>query len=98
MFVCGAGRFQFKAIVGSDMRPFFAILGLLLFLIAAQGGVREEQAGLNRGRNASVFRSSEKKRFAALPADLKAPMFERGLLKGRRWRIGSNRPQSQKVS
>src|ERR1700730_18469781 len=36
MFVCRAGRFQFKAIVGSQMRPFVAILGSLLCFIPAQ--------------------------------------------------------------
>ena len=58
MFVCSAGRFQFKAIVGSDMRPFFAILGLLLFLIAAKGGdplvIKDSEAVRYVGKNVEV--------------------------------------------
>jgi hypothetical protein len=32
MFLCSVSRLKFEAIVGSDMRPLFAILGLLICL------------------------------------------------------------------
>ena len=58
MFVCSAGRFQFKAIVGSDMRPFFAILGLLLCLIATRADdpfvIKDSKAVRYVGKNVEV--------------------------------------------
>jgi RecJ-like exonuclease len=58
MFVCSAGRFQFKAIVGSDMRPFFAILGLLLCFIPVQADelpvIKDSEAVQYVGKNVEV--------------------------------------------
>jgi RecJ-like exonuclease len=58
MFVCSAGRFQFKAIVGSDMRPFFAILGLLLCFIPVQADelpvIKDSEAVRYVGKNVEV--------------------------------------------
>ena len=58
MFVCSAGRFQFKAIVGSDMRSFFAILGLLLCFIPAQADelpvIKDSEAVQYVGKNVEV--------------------------------------------
>ena len=58
MFVCSAGRFQFKAIVGSDMRPFFAILGLLLCFIPVQADelpvIKDSEAVQYLGKNVEV--------------------------------------------
>jgi RecJ-like exonuclease len=58
MFVCSAGRFQFKAIVGSDMRPFFAILGLLLCFIPVQADelpvIEDSEAVQYVGKNVEV--------------------------------------------
>ena len=38
MFLRAASRSKFEAIFGSDMRPLFSILGLLLCLIATRAG------------------------------------------------------------
>ena len=58
MYVCSAGRFQFKAIVGSYMRPFFAILGLLLCCIPAQADelpvIKDSEAVEYVGKNVEV--------------------------------------------
>jgi len=58
MFVCSAGRFQFKAIVGSHMRPFVAILGLLLCFIPAQADelpvIKDSEAVQYVGKNVEV--------------------------------------------
>jgi hypothetical protein len=58
MFVCSAGRFQFKAIVSSDMRPFFAILGLLLCFIPVQADelpvIKDSEAVRYVGKNVEV--------------------------------------------
>ena len=58
MFVCSAGRFQFKAIVGSDMRPFFAILGLLLCFVPGQADelpvIKDSEALQYVGKNVEV--------------------------------------------
>jgi RecJ-like exonuclease len=58
MFVSSAGRFQFKAIVGSDMRPFFAILGLLLCFTPAQADelpvIKDSEAVQYVGKNVEV--------------------------------------------
>jgi hypothetical protein len=58
MFVCSAGQFQFKAIVGSDMRLFFAILGLLLCFIPAQADelpvIKDSEAVQYVGKNVEV--------------------------------------------
>ena len=57
MFVCSAGQFQFKAIVGSHMRPFFAIL-LLLCFIPAQADelpvINDSEAVQYVGKNVEV--------------------------------------------
>ena len=58
MYVCSAGRFQFKAIVGSNMRPFFAILGLLLCFIPTQADelpvIKDSEAVQYVGKNVEV--------------------------------------------
>src|SRR5712664_3230989 len=58
MLVCSAGRFQFKAIVGSNMRPFFAILGLLLCFIPTQADelpvIKDSEAVQYVGKNVEV--------------------------------------------
>ena len=58
MFVCSAGQFQFKAIVGYDMRPLFAILGLLLCFIPVQADelpvIKDSEAVQYVGKNVEV--------------------------------------------
>ena len=58
MFLRSASRSKFEAIFGSDMRPLFAILGLLLCLIAARADelpvIKDSEAVQYVGKNVEV--------------------------------------------
>src|ERR1700693_4206207 len=58
MFLCTASRAKFEAIFDSDMRPLFAILGLLLCLIATPADelpvIKDSEAVRYVGKNVEV--------------------------------------------
>src|ERR1700737_5010210 len=58
MFFCTASRSKFEAIIGSVMRPLFAILGLLLCLIATRADelpvIKDSEAVRYVGKNVEV--------------------------------------------
>jgi DNA/RNA endonuclease YhcR with UshA esterase domain len=58
MFLRSVSRLKFEAIVGSDMRPLFAILGLLVCLIATHADdprvIKDSEAVQYVGKNVEV--------------------------------------------